>query len=518
MIPTPRQPTKRDVFIVFSKSEPLEAKFALAVKHNLEQLGRFAHEYEDWSWVEQTTTSERRGPDVDQEVLRSMLQACSAVLVIPARHGAPSEGVAIELEMLARLKLPVLLLRWHLTDEEAEPRELNVIYRYQVYGANPDDKWSSAAGPQIAELLWLACNVVELRNRHVPVGNIVLDALPAFDSAPLMAFKLRDGLVNADDYLREPNLDALAQLVTAGATGKQLRSLIEDWWPEADPVLRHLQVDGYAPVRRPCGILYEAMRLVIKQARFSFPDLECWSTDALMRHGIMLTRFREIDDALRLLTDGIERNADFMDRLYAARAMAHDVRGDVDSAVADMDGAVRLAPDKACELVHRFTRAVLRARRDVPEARRAAIEDYTHVLKFSSDESLRLSALNYRAIHFAALGKASAAIADWTAVIKQHADHPRAAAQARLNRAVKYEELGKLMDAREDFTAVLAWADVSSSRRFRALEGRARVLERLGFPAQAADDIEKMLAMGVADPEWRPELQSKVRELRSAAQ
>ena len=38
MSATPQQPTKRDVFIVFSKSEPFEAKFALAVKDGLEQL------------------------------------------------------------------------------------------------------------------------------------------------------------------------------------------------------------------------------------------------------------------------------------------------------------------------------------------------------------------------------------------------------------------------------------------------------------------------------------------------
>jgi hypothetical protein len=110
-----------------------------------------------------------------------------------------------------------------------------------------------------------------------------------------------------------------------------------------------------------------------------------------------------------------------------------------------------------------------------------------------------------------------AAIADWSKVIEQQADHPRALAQARFNRGVKYEELDRLEDARDDFTAVIAWADVSSSQRFRALEGRARVLERLGAPMAAADDIEAMLAMGVADPEWRPELQEKVRALRDVA-
>jgi hypothetical protein len=44
------------------------------------------------------------------------------------------------------------------------------------------------------------------------------------------------------------------------------------------------------------------------------------------------------------------------------------------------------------------------------------------------------------------------------------------------------------------------------------------LLERLGAPAQAADDIEAMLAMDTADPEWRPELQAKVRVLRRASE
>src|SRR5262249_53247831 len=155
--------------------------------------------YEDWSWVDQAISVEGRTPEVDHAVLRTMLQACSAVLVIPARDGKPSAGVAIELETLANLQLPVLLLRWDLTDDDADSQGLNVIYRYQVHGTAPNDRWISAAGTQIAELLWLACTIAELRNKHVPVGTMVLDALPAFGSDPLTSFKLRDGLVHEDD-------------------------------------------------------------------------------------------------------------------------------------------------------------------------------------------------------------------------------------------------------------------------------------------------------------------------------
>ena len=45
---TTTEPAQWDVFVGFSKSEPIEARFALAIKDGLEQLGRFAYEYEDW--------------------------------------------------------------------------------------------------------------------------------------------------------------------------------------------------------------------------------------------------------------------------------------------------------------------------------------------------------------------------------------------------------------------------------------------------------------------------------------
>jgi hypothetical protein len=70
------------------------------------------------------------------------------------------------------------------------------------------------------------------------------------------------------------------------------------------------------------------------------------------------------------------------------------------------------------------------------------------------------------------LGDVAASIADWTQAIEPPAGHPRAAAQACFNVGVKYEELGRLRGARDDYTAVIDWADVSSSQRFRALEGR----------------------------------------------
>ena len=71
-------PAPQDVFVVFSKSEPTEARFALAIKHGLEELGRFAYEYEHWSWFEQAAsvaadeTKCEMDPEANDEPIRKM--------------------------------------------------------------------------------------------------------------------------------------------------------------------------------------------------------------------------------------------------------------------------------------------------------------------------------------------------------------------------------------------------------------------------------------------------------------
>jgi tetratricopeptide (TPR) repeat protein len=511
-------PLQRDAFIVFSKSEPMEARFAMAVKNALEQLGRFAYEYEDWSWVEQGAEAMGGEVEVDRAKLRSMLQDGFSVLVIPPRNGRPSQGVTTELDLLAEMRLPVIVLRWSHPHEQLERHGLNVIYTYQIHGSSPSARWISAAGRQLAELLWLACTIYELRTKCIPVGNLVLDQLPAFGLEPLTSFKLSDGLVREGDYLREPDPDALGDSIAGAATANQLKVLIERWWGEAEPALRFLEHDGHGPVRRPCAALHQVMQSVVERARERFPELKQYSADALQRRGIALTRFGDFDNGIDALTEALALTDRYHNRIYAARAMAHDGRGDLQLALADMDAAIECAEHNREECVNRFTRAVYRAKLKTADGFRGAIGDYTRILELNPEPRIQLSALNYRAMEYEKLGEMDAALADWGAVISRHADHPRAAAQARLNRAGRLRDLGRLSEAREDLTGVLEWADASSSQRFRALETRAQVLECLQQFAGAADDIEELLKMDTAAPEWRPELKEKLQVLRKAAE
>lgn len=101
---------QKDVFICFSKARPGEAKVAIALKDELEQLGLFAFEYEDWSWVDSGISNEE--PEVDRSTLRHMLTHISVVVLISPHSGLPSEGVQKEIEELRSCKSPVILLHW----------------------------------------------------------------------------------------------------------------------------------------------------------------------------------------------------------------------------------------------------------------------------------------------------------------------------------------------------------------------------------------------------------------------
>jgi hypothetical protein len=121
----------RDVFICFSKARPGEAKVAFALKDEIEHLGLFAFEYEDWSWVAAGITDEE--PDVDRATLRRMLGKTSVVVLISPHKGQPSTGVKTEIEELRICGNPVILLHWspegwHPLLNPPELRGLNLVW------------------------------------------------------------------------------------------------------------------------------------------------------------------------------------------------------------------------------------------------------------------------------------------------------------------------------------------------------------------------------------------------------
>jgi len=470
------QPAKRDVFVVFSKSDPTEARFALAIKKGLEELGRFAYEYEDWTWFKDRVKVGGDEKGIDRTTLRRMLQVVSAVVVIPPRIANPSQGVAIELDLVAELQRPVLVLQWGYPHTRYERADVNVVYTYQVYGSLPNDKWIQTAGRQVAQLASLACMVSELRTKHASVGNLMLDQLPAFDSEPLLNFKLHAGIPPENQYPREPDYRALATLVVAATSEAQLKALIEDWWAEAEVTLRYLEKQ--VPLQAPCTALHTAMQAVVGHARQRFPALSRYSADALYKRGIALTRLRDFESAIGALTEALDLARIHKNHVYSARAVAYAERGDLALALKDMDAAVACAKNAHDESINRLTRAVYRAKLNTPDAFRSAIDDYDRVIEQNPEPRVQIKALNYRAMMHRRVGNLKAALADWKAVIDRRTEAPRAAAQACLNRAGYLRDLGRLSEAHEALTTVLEWADLSSMQRARALEARAGVHAR----------------------------------------
>lgn len=507
---------RRDVFIVFSKDEAMGARFAVAVKDGLARLGCFAYEYEEWSWVGEEPNTAAEEAEVDRTTLTQMLEESSAILVIPPQSGVPSDGVAIELELLARMQLPVVLLRWPLPHAQSDYDELNVVYRFDVHGATPSTRWVSSAGEILADLTYFASAVSRLGNRHGSIGNGVFDALPAFGNQPLTRFSLRRGNADPGAFGREPDLEDLAARIIGVATERELRALVEQWWAEAEPTLGYVERDGYGPVCRPSGALRRAVHAVVECARRRYPALDRLGADALLRAGIALMRFGKPDDAVTTFSEAL-RTSERRDhsRIYLARAHARELMRKPELALADLDEAVAIAVDAYDEAVCRFARAVLRAKTDT-ELIPGAIDDYTYVLEAHIDSRTKLRALNYRAMMHAKLGDLDAALEDWGRVIERYETAPKAASQARLNRAGRLRELGRLHEARNDLTAVLSWADASAHQRFRAYECRAKVLEELGDSVAAIEDIEALLATDMVDPQWRLELNEKMAALRRA--
>jgi tetratricopeptide (TPR) repeat protein len=486
-------PIDRDVFIVFSKREPTEARFALAIKDKVEELGRFAYEYEHWSWLEQGASG--RGDDtmVDRVTLRSMLQQALVVIVVPPHGARASDGVVTELEMVADLQLPVILLQWDRPREKYEGLNLNVVHRYEVHGSPPTDRWVRSAGRHLAEIACLGCMVAELRTMHVGIGDVVLDQLPSFGAHSLTSFSLQGMNSRLDRYLHEPDYDTVANAVLATATETALEAFVQDWWATSEPALRFLRQRSHGEVRRPFAAMHDGIGALVKRAREKYSALNRYEADALQRRGLALIRFHDVEGAVTTLTEALGVAARNRSLIYAARALAHGERGELELALDDITAAVDCAETAQEECTARFNRAIFQAKLQTQASYRLAIEDFSRVIDSSPQTAIQLTALNYRAMDHANVGDIDAALADWQAVIERRVEAPRAAAQAYLNRAGQWLKLGRLPEADKDLTAVVDWADVSSAQRFRALEARAEVRERLRDFASAAMTSKRCL-------------------------
>jgi tetratricopeptide (TPR) repeat protein len=184
--------------------------------------------------------------------------------------------------------------------------------------------------------------------------------------------------------------------------------------------------------------------------------------------------------------------------VYVARASAYAESGDRAAAVADLNAAITLRPDRAVPYAMRgalylkdeafrdglvdLDRALvldpgdeeaLRTRAfawDKLRAYPAAIEDYTALLALTKDDGYRY----FRGFAYFHHGETAEALADFEAILTSQA--PTVAAWGYRGRAAVREQAGAFADALADYTAALA-LDPSDDRAFL---GRCRVAAAMG--------------------------------------
>src|SRR5262245_8573892 len=151
----------RDVFICFSKARPGEARVALAIKDELERLGLFAFEYEDWSWV---ATQANDDTDVDRRTLLTLLDAATVIVLITPHQGEVSAGTQFEIDELRGSSRATIAVTWSPRgwSEILEPERfegLNLIWTHQGTSTRDndvEDKQCEHVGEKVAEAAWLA--------------------------------------------------------------------------------------------------------------------------------------------------------------------------------------------------------------------------------------------------------------------------------------------------------------------------------------------------------------------------
>jgi tetratricopeptide (TPR) repeat protein len=506
---------QRDVFICFSKSRPGEAKVALALKHELEQLGLYAFEYEDWSWVAAGLTD--REVDVDRRTLRAMLATSSVAVLISPHEGDATAGVQTEIVELRACGSPVILLHWSPWGWEPilEPERvegLNIIWRRQGRSTNDRDiadNQCESVARQLAAGAWLACQVHGMQSRHPRTAGTLLERIPDGPYAPLLNFRLQQPAREFDEDRREVDLPWIARDVAANANGDDLRAFVEEWRGGTDAIAETLAAEARFELIRPLRTFHAACESLCVEAQQRLAGAS--SGTQLKNRGLMLVRLNRTDEAIEVLQQALDVVPDEERyEVYQAMALAQQ-QPDSAAAIRSVTSAIDCAPqlELACGLT--YTRGVLHLNTGEGEA---ALADFSFVADRSTNTTLRHSALRARARLQTDCNDYDAAIADYTRVLDDAASTPRTAVSAWMDRGMLYRVQGRTNEAIADWTRAIDAADADPLQRFRTLEARAQLLEETGELLAAADDYETMSAFTNASPGYREELKRNVARLR----
>lgn len=235
----------KDLFVVHSKGDALEARLAEFVAQRVGALGFTVWRYEDWHWERAQRTGRKRwNPTgrideldlarylagdplpfgkhverelVDEEALNRLLRESRVVLLVEPR-GAASEGVAIERRVLAQSGSEALRVRWawanHNAFFESMPRALDLECDARDLAALEADAATHIA-PVLAAVL--------VRYLQVDFGSAGGHRLLA--RAAGLEAALDKLVTGSASYVPEPEGPSAARLY--GVSGERFAA----WWP-----------------------------------------------------------------------------------------------------------------------------------------------------------------------------------------------------------------------------------------------------------------------------------------------
>jgi tetratricopeptide (TPR) repeat protein len=507
---------RRDVFICFCKARPGEARVAIDLKDQLEQLGLFAFEYEDWKWIAAAVPGDE--PDVDRQTLSHMLTTCSIVVLISPHSGAASAGVQTEIAELRSLGSPVILLHWspegwHPLLDPPELAGLNIVWSHEGRSDKGDvaQNQSEHIARQLAVASWIACHLRRAATGHPRTAARALAMIPEEPRDPLLNLRLARPEVEPD-WADDPDLDTIAASVATDASIEDLRAFVHDWRDGSDLLAANLAHEAQFSLKRPVNTLYRVLEALCTHACDRKTELRDLSADTLERRGLMLVRLNRPEEALPVLKQALlTAPADRHYEIHQALALSQqdsDPAGAIDS----FTRAIECAPTSDLASSITYSRGVIRSK--APSTRAAAIADFTFVIDDGSSATIRHSALRARAGLRADADDVDGAIADFTQILDDAAATPRTAVSAWMDRSAMYYRQGRMTEALADLTSAVRAADANPLQKFRSLEARAQLLEKLERGREAADDYESMTRFSSISRDYRAELTRTIARLR----
>lgn len=515
-----------DVFIVFSKKVPGEAKLALAIKDSLEQLGLMPLEYENWTWTAESVEGLHSrelgdvcGDDVDRAALRALFTGSAAVVYVAPLSGEPSDGVQVELAELRACGSPTMLLHWtaswHPLLEPDRVAGLNLVWRTEVTSVGAADiaeNTASHVGRMVAGACWLA-SVLRSLPSDGGISSWLKNLAPDYWMHPLLRFRLTDTDDDAGRAAPDPaaNLAASAQHCASECSREELAAFARTWRNGTDLMTEDLANQLGFELGRSMKTLHLSCEALYEAAIGLCPELTTlpWE-DELTRAGT-LCRLNRNDEATELLTKAVP-HLPHEARSQAAQLLAFAVMdSDATSAVDGLTQAIASELDRWQEAVLTYTRGKIRMDQ---EAWWDAVEDFARVIELG-EEPVCLAARLGRARCFArGLDRDADAIADFDSLLEDPLAAPRLSASAWLDRGGLHWKAGRLEQALADWREVIHVADADPLQKFRAHEARGQVLEGLGRWGLAAGEYEAMTAYSSIDAASRAELRQHVVELR----